>query len=109
MSRWYWAAVACAVLFVLTLLMPAYVTDEGGGVWWWQIGRGWNNVDDNGQPRHDDLGNRIHPNRVRTAAVWAFGAGTAALAVAGFFSPKKRERVIAPPAEGMDPAPHTNP
>jgi hypothetical protein len=34
MSRWYWAGIACAALFVITWLMPAYVTDQGGGVWW---------------------------------------------------------------------------
>jgi hypothetical protein len=105
MTRWYWGAVVCAALFVITLPMPAYVTEQGGGVWWWQIGRGWNNVDSDGHPRHDDLGNRIHPNRVRTAALFVFGIGTAALAVAGYFSPNKRERQTAPPAEGMGPAP----
>jgi hypothetical protein len=92
MSRWYWAAVACAVCFVITLLMPAYVTKEWGGVWWWQIGRGWNDTDPDGNPRHDDLGNRIWPNHVRTVALYAFGAGTVGLAVAGYLSPKKRRR-----------------
>ncbi len=109
MNRWYWAAVACAALYVLTLLMPAYVTEQGGGVWWWQVGIGWNHTDSEGHPLHDNLGNRIRPNRVRTVALWAFGAGTVALAAAGFLSPKKRERRSAPPAEGINPAPHTNP
>jgi hypothetical protein len=110
MNRWYWGATACAVLFVITLVLPAYVNEQGGGVWWWQIGIGWNNVDENGHPRHDNEMNRIRPNRVRTVALWAFGIGTAGLAAAGFLSPpKKRERRTAPPAEGMGPAPHTNP
>jgi hypothetical protein len=108
MNRWYWGAIVCVALFIITFILPAYVTDQGGGVWWWQIGFGWNNVDENGHPRHDNAGNRIHPNRVRTVALWAFGAGTAALLAAGFFSPR-RERRTAPPAEGMDPSPHSNP
>jgi hypothetical protein len=93
MSRWYWAGIACAALFVITWLMPAYVTDQGGGVWWWQIGQGWNNVDENGDPRHDDLGNRIHPNWVRKLALYGFGIGGAACTVAGYLSGKKRPRV----------------
>ncbi len=92
MSRWYWAAVACAALFVLTLLMPPYLTREGGGVWPWQIGHGWNNVDENGDPRHDDLGNPIRPNPIRTVALYGFGISAGALAIAGYFSPKKRRR-----------------
>jgi hypothetical protein len=92
MNRWYWAAVVCAGLFVFTWLMPAYVNEQGGAVWPWQIGHGWNNVDADGHPRHDDLGNRIRPNGVRTAALFSFGFGASSLAVAGFFSPKKHRR-----------------
>ena len=105
MSRWYWGAVACAVLFVLAWFMPAYVTGEGGAVWPRQIGRGWNNVDADGHPRHDDLGNRIYPNRVRTAALVGFGVGTAALAGAGYFFPRKRRR--RPEESSQNPQPKT--
>ncbi len=92
MSRWYWGAVVCAALFALTWFMPAYVTEEGGAVWPSQIGRGWNNRDADGNPLHDDLGNRIRPNPVRPVALVAFGVGAAALAVAGALYPKKKRR-----------------
>jgi hypothetical protein len=93
MSHWYWAAIVCAALLVITALMPAYITDQGGGVWWWQIDRGWNNVDEHGDPRHDDLGNRIRPNWVRTGALYGFGVAGAGCVVAGYLSKKKRPRV----------------
>ena len=72
--------------------MPAYMTLEGGAVWPSQIGRGWNNRDADGNPLHDDLGNRIRPNPVRTAALFAFGVGTAGFAGAGHLYPRKRRR-----------------
>jgi hypothetical protein len=50
-------------------------------------------VDENGDPRHDDLGNRIHPNWVRKLALYGFGIGGAACTVAGYLSGKKRPRV----------------
>ncbi|HKI31398.1 MAG TPA: hypothetical protein VKA46_05995 [Gemmataceae bacterium] len=96
MSRWYWGAVVCAVLFGITCLMPAYVNEEGGAVWPWQIGRGWNNRDADGRPTHDDLGNRIKPNWVRTAALVVFGAGAGGLAVAGYFYPTRRRPAAQP-------------
>ena len=45
--------------------MPAYMTLEGGAVWRSKVERGWNNRDADGNPLHDDLGNRIKPNPVR--------------------------------------------
>jgi hypothetical protein len=96
MNRWYWGAIVCVILCAITAVMPAYETEDGYGVWFWQIGRGWNNRDANGNPTHDDLGNRIRPNYVRLGALYAFGAGATALAIAGFFSPRRRRS--APPS-----------
>ena len=92
MTRWYWGAVVCGVLFIVSWIMPPYMTEEWGVVWRGQIGRGWNNLDPDGNPRHDDLGNRIRPNPVRTAALIVFGIGAATLAAAGYFDPKKRRQ-----------------
>jgi hypothetical protein len=92
MSRWYWGAVVSAALLVVSWLMPAYMTEEWGAVWPSQIGRGWNNRDADGNPLHDDLGNRIRPNPVRPVALVVFGVGAAALAGAGAFYPTKKRR-----------------
>jgi hypothetical protein len=90
MSRWYWGAVLCAVGFAISWFMPAYMTLEGGAVWPGEIGRGWNNRDANGNPTHNDQGDRIKPNRFRDAALVAFGLGAVGLAGYGFLYPKKR-------------------
>jgi hypothetical protein len=92
MNRWYWGAVVCAALFALSWLVPPYMTEEWGIVWRSEVGRGWNNLDADGNPRHDDLGNRIRPNPVRTAGLIVFGVGTLTLAAAGYFDPKKRRK-----------------
>jgi hypothetical protein len=93
MSRWYWSALACAALFVFSWLMPAYVTEDGGAVWSWEIGRGanWRDADDN--PLHNDRGDRIKPNWVRSAALLVFGPGTVGLAGAAYLCPRKRRRL----------------
>ena len=92
MNRWYWGGVICAVGFSLSWISPAYITEEWGGVWFWEIGRGWNNVDPDGNPKHDDKGNRIKPNPVRKVALIFFGLGGAACTVAGYLQDAKRER-----------------
>ena len=69
MSHRYWGATACAVGFAISWLMPAYMTLEGGAVWRSEVERGWNNRDADGNPLHDDLGNRIKPNPVRHGGV----------------------------------------
>ncbi len=92
MSRWYWGALICAALFALTLVLPPYMTEDGGVVWRSEIKRGWNNRDADGHPLHDDLGNRIRPNPVRPVALVLFGVSAAALACVGALSPKKKRR-----------------
>ena len=111
MNRWYWAGVICAVCFALSWFMPAYMTEEGGAVWPWEIGIGWNNVDADGNPRHDAKGNRIKPNPVRKVALVIFAAGGAACAVAGYLqAAKKRRRSTSPPPKADKPSPpHSQP
>jgi hypothetical protein len=92
MNRWYWGAVICTGLFALTWLLPPYMTQEGGVVWRSEIGRGWNNKDADGNPTHDDKGNRIQPNPVRPVALIVLGLGAAALAGAGYLVPRRRRQ-----------------
>jgi hypothetical protein len=96
MSRWYWGAIACGVCFGLTWLMPEYVRKDGlGGVYGRDVGLGWNWRDADGNPLHDNQGNAIEPNRVRTAALVGFGLAAAALfAAALVYRKPKKPRVV---------------
>jgi hypothetical protein len=98
MSRWYRAAIACALAFVVSwFAIPEYYwQDKDGyyGVYRWNIGQGWNWRDSDGNPLHDAAGNSIKPNRVRTVILCALAVGAVALAGAGLAFPKRRR----PPA-----------
>jgi hypothetical protein len=100
MSRWYKAALICALTFALSwLAIPEYYyQDRDGyyGVYRWQIGLGWNWTDAEGNPLHDAAGNAIKPNRVRTVVLWALAGAAVALAGAGLAFPKRRRQP--PPA-----------
>ena len=94
MSRWYKAAIGCAVAFALSwfAIPEYYYQDRDGyyGVYRWQIGLGWNWTDAEGNPLHDAAGNAIKPNTVRTVVLCALAAGSVALAGAGLAFPKRR-------------------
>jgi hypothetical protein len=96
MSRWYKAAIVCAVAFVASwfAIPEYYYHDKDGyyGVYRSQVGLGWNWPDAEGNPTHDAVGNAIKPNRVRTVVLCALGVGTVALAGAGMAFPKRRRR-----------------
>ena len=70
--------------------MPAYITKEWGAVWPWEIKRGWNDLDADGNPTHDDLGNQIRPNPVRKVALIIFGVSGAFFVVAGYVHNARR-------------------
>ena len=114
MNSWYWIAVVCAACFAVSWFMPAYITKEWGAVWPWEIKSGWNNLDDNGNPTHDDLGNQIKPNPVRKVALVIFGVSGAIFVVAGYFhnakqrieaeaTPSKAEENASPPRPAPSP------
>jgi len=106
MNRWYWGGILCAVCFVISWFMPAYITKEWGAVWSWEIGRGWNNVDADGYPTHDDRGNQIKPNPVRKVALVVFALAGGALAVAGYLqNSRRREPDAATPTKADEPSP----
>jgi hypothetical protein len=95
MNAWFWAAVVCGLLTVGACLLPKYYDEETGqGVYSSQVGRGYNWLDENGNPIHDDLGRRIHPNPVKPIAVIGFAGLTVALATVGLIQARrKRERL----------------
>ena len=86
MNRWYWAAVVYVPPLRLHLARARMANEQGGAVWPWQIGHGWNNV----------------TTAIPATTIWAIGSGrtesaprhcsasptAASLAVAGFFAPK---------------------
>jgi hypothetical protein len=94
MSRWYKAAIACAVAFAVSwfAIPEYYYQDKGGyyGVYRREIGLGWNWRDAEGNPVHDAAGNAIKPNRVRTAVLAVLAVGAVGLAGAGLAFPKRR-------------------
>jgi len=96
MSRWYKAAIACAVAFVVSwfAIPEYYYRDKDGyyGVYRWEVGLGWNWRDADGNPTHDAVGNAIKPNAVRTAVLAVLAAGAVGLAGAGLAFPKRRPR-----------------
>jgi hypothetical protein len=100
MNAWYWSAVVCGLLTVGSVLLPAYVNEDGQGVYYSQMTRSWNWVDADGHPIHDDFGNRIHPNRVRTVAIIVFANLTVGLAAVGFVKARRRRKRLSaePPA-----------
>jgi hypothetical protein len=96
MNAWYWSAVVCGLLTVGACLLPKYYDEETGrGVYESQVGRGNNWLDENGDPIHDDLGRRIHPNRVKPFAVSGFAGLTVGLAVVGFVRARRRRKPVA--------------
>jgi hypothetical protein len=94
MSRWYKAAILCAVLFVVSwfAIPEYYYQDRDGyyGVYRWQIGLGWNWRDADGNPLHDAAGNAIKPNWARTVFLGCLALAAAGLAGAGFLTPRRR-------------------
>ncbi len=95
MNAWYWSAVVCGLLTIGSWLLPPYFDEETGrGVYRSQVGRGWNWVDENGDPIHDDLGRRIHPSRVRPVAVVGFAGLTFGLASTGFVRARRRRKRV---------------
>jgi hypothetical protein len=95
MNAWYWAAVVCGLLTIGAYCLPKYYDEETGrGVYESEVGRGNNWLDENGNPIHDDLGRRIHPNRVRPFAVSGFAALTVGLVVVGFIRVRQRRNRV---------------
>ncbi len=87
------AAFVCGLLTIGACLLPKYYDEETGqGVYESQVGRGNNWLDENGYPIHDDLGRRIHPNRVKPVAVGIFAVLTVGLAATGFWRVRQRRQ-----------------